>query len=79
MDFEVKNANNRFYNIILDIAEERISELEDKRNSVECNGDIRSGKCGREAERQRPVLLRLQYANEPPRNLLLCLFHFICV
>lgn len=29
MDFEVKNANNRFYNIILDIAEERISDLED--------------------------------------------------
>lgn len=29
MDFEVKNSNNRFYNIILDIAEERISDLED--------------------------------------------------
>lgn len=29
MDFEVKNSNNRFYNIILDTAEERISDLED--------------------------------------------------
>ena len=29
MDFEVKNSNNRFYNIILDIAKERISDLED--------------------------------------------------
>ena len=29
MDFEVKSSNNRFYNIILDIAEERISDLED--------------------------------------------------
>ena len=30
----------------------RISELEDKSSSVECSGDIRSGECGREAERQ---------------------------
>lgn len=29
MDFEVKSSNNRFYNIILDIAEEKISDLED--------------------------------------------------
>lgn len=29
MDFEVKNSKNRFYNIILDIAKERISDLED--------------------------------------------------
>lgn len=29
VDLEIKNSNNRFYNIVLDITEERTSELED--------------------------------------------------
>ena len=33
MDFEVKNSNNRFYNIILDTAEERIHKQENRSES----------------------------------------------